>query len=265
MKKTEIREAVTIENKGEKIFAVFHQPLNRTNVPAVLICPGFAGNKCGKHRLFVRLAQQLASEGFAVLRFDYRGAGDSEGEFESITLEDKISDTLACLDFLAAQPLIDSSRLALLGRSLGGAIAILSASRSPLVKSLALWAPVFSSDPWRPLWEAHQANKLDLVNKEMIQRLPAGIPNLLFLQQFFTIDLKKELEKLKHLPLLHLHGELDQVVKIDQAEGYKAVRGLSLKTPTKFVILPNSDHDFSDPVDQQTALHETIEWFKHTL
>ena len=145
----EERESITLINDGQKIFAIFHKPLNTVKSPAILICPGFGGTKCGKHRLFVTLAQELARKGIASLRFDYRGAGDSEGEFENINVESKVSDVLLCLDFLASEPSIDSSRLGLLGRSLGGAISVLAANRYKNIKSLALWAPVFSSEPWR--------------------------------------------------------------------------------------------------------------------
>lgn len=260
----ELRESLTLSNNGEKIFAILHRPLNLERVPAVVICPGFAGNKCGKFRMFVTLAQELAKSGIAVLRFDYRGAGDSEGEFKDITLEGKISDTLKCLDFLSNDPQMDPSRIGILGRSLGGAIAILAARRFSLVKSLALWAPVFKSDPWRELWESFKSNqKLDQAKQEMLSKLPANIPNLEFLSQFFKLDLQKELDGLKKVPLLHVHGEQDQVVKIQHAKDFENAR-LGLDN-TRFIQLPKSDHDFSDAQELTKAIRETCVWFQQTL
>lgn len=260
----EIREAVTLENQGEKIFGILHRPLLSQKVPAIVICPGFAGNKCGKFRIFVRLAQELARLGIAVLRFDYRGSGDSEGEFQDMTIEGKTADTIKSLDFLANHPLVDPARIGLLGRSLGGVIAILAARRysGSTIKSLALWAPVFKSDPWRELWESFKSNRLD--NKhEILAHLPPGIPNLKFLEQFFGIDLEHELEGLKHIPLLHIHGREDQIVKIEQAKNYEQARaGIEW---TRFVQLPNSDHDFSNAVEQNIAIQETCQWYQQTL
>ncbi len=263
MQQVEVREAITLENNGEKIFGILHRPLQAKNVPAVVICPGFAGNKCGKFRIFVTLGKELAKKGIAVLRFDYRGSGDSEGEFGDITLEGKISDTLACLKFLANDPQIDASRLGLLGRSLGGAIAVLTARRYP-IKSLALWAPVFKSDPWRELWESFQTNqKLDQVKQEMLRSLPANAPNLEFLKQFFKLDIESELEGLKKVPLLHIHGEQDRVVKMEHAKAYEKARvGLD---NTRFVHLSRCDHDFSDVAEQAIAIQETCDWYQHTL
>jgi len=262
MSRVEERETVTLTNHGQKIFGVFHQSLQGSKSPAILICPGFGGSKCGKHRLFVSLAKELARSGISVLRFDYRGAGDSEGEFEEITLEGKVSDTLLCLDFLASHPSIDPNRIGLLGRSLGGAVSVLAARRYKTIKSLALWAPVFSSDPWRRMWEAYKQNPAQFSNKDILASLP-NMPSLPFLEQFFSLDIGSELASLENVPMLHIHGDKDAIVKVEHSEAYKKVRPASQKT--RFVQLPNSDHDFSDSTDQKTAIKETCEWYKHTL
>jgi alpha/beta superfamily hydrolase len=264
MKQVEMRESITLENHGEKIFAILHRPLHAKKVPAIVICPGFAGNKCGKFRMFVNVGQELAKQGIAVLRFDYRGAGDSEGDFHDITLEGKISDTLKCLNFLANDGQIDATRLGLLGRSLGGAIAVLAAGRFHLIKSLALWAPVFKSDPWRELWESFKSDQmLDKVKQEMLRNLPANIPNLEFLSQFFKLDIPSELQKLKEIPLLHIHGEQDQIVKIEHAKDFEKARfGIA---NSRFLQLPKSDHDFSDFREQVIAIQETCQWYQQTL
>lgn len=264
MQQVEIRESVTLDHRGEKIFGILHRPLQAQQVPAIVICPGFAGSKCGKFRIFVSLGKELAKQGIAVLRFDYRGAGDSEGEFTDMTLEGKITDTLKCLDFLAHDPQIDPMRLGILGRSLGGAIAILAARRYQMIKSLALWAPVFKSDPWRELWESFKSNhQLDQAKKEILNHLPANIPNLQFLSQFFNINLETELQGIRHISLLHIHGGQDHVVKIEHAKDYeKAREGL---INTRFVQLPRSDHDFSDALEQAIAIQETCQWYRQTL
>lgn len=266
MTPVEQREAITLENQQEKIFAIMHRPLlpKSEKVPAVLFCSGFAGTKSGKFRVFTTLAKELAKQGIAALRFDYRGAGDSEGDFCDMTLEGNISDTLLCLDFLSRDPQIDTSRIGLFGRSLGGVIAILAASRFQSIKSLSLWAPVFKSDPWKLLWNTFKAiNPRDPSKLEIMRHLPADAPNLTFLEEFFKIDIESELKSLQKIPLFHIHGVLDQVVKIEQAREYERVRnGLP---NTRFLQLPNTDHDFSDREEQTQAIQETCKWYKTTL
>lgn len=263
MNKSERREAVTLENQGEKIFGVLHRPLTEQKGPAILICSGFAGNKCGKYRLFVRLAQELSSIGITVLRFDYRGAGDSEGDFTNITLKGKVEDAIVCLQFLKNDPYVDSNKMGILGRSLGGVISLLAAKNFKQIKSIALWAPVFSSDHWKDLWLSFQSNKLDTHQKKEIQNLPFGIPNKAFIQEFFALDMPHELESLKDIPLLHVEAELDKVVNKDHGKAYRQFRKQAAET--QFLNLPKSDHDFSDSTDQEEAIKVTKEWFKKTL
>ncbi|WP_068469407.1 alpha/beta hydrolase [Candidatus Protochlamydia phocaeensis] len=264
MQKVEERESITLVNGDEKIFAMLHRPLHASKVPAVLICSGFAGTKCGKSRLFVRLGKELAKRGIAVLRFDYRGAGDSEGEFNDITIESQLSDTLLCLNYLANDPQIDATRIGLLGRSLGGALAVMAATRFQSIKSLALWAPVFTSDPWKKLWEAYKTNKQEIPKKDIMQMLPSSkAPNMEFIHQFFEIDIKRELEKLKDIPMLHVHGTQDVVVQSEHTDAYKKAREATENT--RFILLSKSDHDFSDPAEQEILLAETSEWYQKTL
>lgn len=265
-KPVERREAITLENEGEKIFGIFHRPLNAHRVPAVVICPGFAGNKCGKFRIFVTLAQELAKRGVAVLRFDYRCSGDSEGEFQNITLEGKIDDTFKCLDFLSHDPQIDPTRLGLLGRSLGGVIAVLTARRFEAIKSMVLWAPVFKSDPWRKLWDTLKSSQtLNPREQEILRHLSAhaNIPNKKFLDQFFKLNLEEELHKLKHIPLFHVQAMKDQTVDIEHRKAYEKARMGS--DNTRFLELPKSDHDFSDAQERAIAIQETCEWYQKTL
>lgn len=264
MNEQEIREAVTLENDGEKIFGILHTPVDCSSPgPAVLICPGFAGSKAGKYRLFVTLAKILASNGIAVFRFDYRGSGDSEGEFEDITVDGKVNDTLICLDFLAGHLRIDPTRLGILGRSLGGVIAVLTARRRPTIKSMALWAPVFKSDPWRSLWDAFKSGSMGASDRQMLNRLPGNIPGPAFLEEFFRFDLEKELRSSAHIPLLHIHGDQDTVVTVEHARDFENARSGAGRS--RFVHLPRSDHDFSDKEERDLVIEETVQWFLQTL
>lgn len=265
MQKVENREAITLVNQDQKIFGIIHRPLTQGKSPAIVICPGFGGNKSGKFRLFVTLAQELARLGITVLRFDYRGSGDSEGEFQEITLDGKISDTLLCLDFLAKDSSVDPNRIGIFGRSLGGAIAVLAARRYQHIKSLVLWAPVFHSTPWQELWKSLNASPQGEKNMNQVMPtfLPFQVPNLQFIKEFFKIQLEKELDGLKNVPLLHIHGEQDTIVKVDQAEAYKRAREGVFDS--RFVLLPKADHDFSDSSEQKIAIKETCQWYEKTL
>src|SRR5260221_3407228 len=97
----EERQAVTLLSGNQKIFCMLHLPqrTDQEKFPALLFCSGFGGNKSGKYRLFVRMAEQLAKAGVAVLRFDYRGSGDSEGAFEATTVGRLLAERLTTAAF----------------------------------------------------------------------------------------------------------------------------------------------------------------------
>lgn len=263
----ENRQPIIITLKGQKIFGVLHRPIDvEGQVPALVICPGFAGNKCGKYRIFVEIAQELAKSGVAVLRFDYRGAGDSEGDFSEITIESQVEDVMACLNFLKSDPRIDENRIGLLGRSLGGMIAILSANRFPNIRSLALWASVYSGEQWKKNWDTEASDSGIAFQQGILKNLPSNIPaipSMAFLKEFFTVDLKTNLEGVQHIPLLNIHGIKDEFVKYEHALAYQAVR--QGNEQTLFIQLPNSNHDFSTEEERKFAIKETTQWFLKTL
>lgn len=72
--------AVTFDCEGDTLVGILHQPAMLA-ARGVLIVVGGPQYRVGSHRQFVLLARDLAARGIPVLRFDYRGMGDSEGEF----------------------------------------------------------------------------------------------------------------------------------------------------------------------------------------
>jgi fermentation-respiration switch protein FrsA (DUF1100 family) len=80
------------------------------------------------HKPFLVLADHLTRAGIAVLRYDDRGVGQSEGDFAAATSIDFAGDAAAAVDFLRAHPAIDPARVGLIGHSEGGLIAPLVAT-----------------------------------------------------------------------------------------------------------------------------------------
>ncbi len=262
--KVEEREGVVLENHGEKIFGVLHMPREAENVPAVLICHGLAGHKTGKYRVYVALAKSLAERGVAALRVDFRGSGDSEGEFHEMTLRGVISDALVALEFLSNHDDIDPHRLGIFGRSFGGSVAVLASGQNQNVKSIALWAPVFNADPWRELWEVVQSDSLSDEKKREVMSINGQVPSMHFYSEFFGMDLEEDLEALHTVPVLHIHGEKDELIEISHADEYVKHRKQA-HGKTRFIRFPEADHDFSIIEDQVEAIELTTKWFIETL
>ena len=260
----EIREQVEFKNQGSKIFGIIHRPAEKKNAPVVLFCHGLAGHKIGKHRMYVLLAELLAKAGIASFRFDFRGSGDSEGNFSDMTLEGEVDDALAAFEFIVKQPHIDTNHIGIFGRSFGGAIAIMAARRFGNVKSIALWAPVFNAAQWEEKWELAEAKKIAEAEKQALMRIEGQLPSLSFYKELFNMRLDQELEALKNVPMLHIHGLKDPIVSIIHADKYEAMRKNS-PAKTKFIRLEQSDHDFAHPEEKANALEVTSQWFSDTL
>ncbi len=264
MNKKEERSPVILLNEGQKIFGVIHRPENAIKTPAVLICHGLGGNKIGKGRLYVLLAEILAANGITTLRVDFRGSGDSEGDFSKMTIESEVSDALVALDYLKNDPQVDADRIAIFGRSFGGVVAVLASHEFSTIKSLALWAPVFGCDQWKEKWQKAHSAPLTSQQREGLMNIEGLQPGYAFLQQLFTLNLAEKLKSLDGIPLLHIHGEKDNIVDLTHANRFREARNHVLEK-SHFKLLPDSDHDFLNSAERKIALADTAEWFVKTL
>jgi fermentation-respiration switch protein FrsA (DUF1100 family) len=85
---SELREElITALNHGQRLHGMLHLPKEQTgSVPASLLLHGFTGSSSSDNRALVQQARRLAAHGIAALRFDFRGSGQSEGEFSEMTI-----------------------------------------------------------------------------------------------------------------------------------------------------------------------------------
>ena len=97
----------------------------------IVLCHGYTGVRA----LYLPdNARELASHGYVVLTFDYKGWGDSEGPPTRLAPYSRVADVQAALTFLGAQPNVDDDRLGIYGTSYGGATVVWTAAVDPRVK-----------------------------------------------------------------------------------------------------------------------------------
>lgn len=94
------------------------------------------------HRPFLVLADHLTRRGIAVLRYDDRGFGKSEGKFSGATVRDFTSDALAAVEFLKSHARINSKQIGIIGHSEGGLVAPRAAVASNDVSFIVLLSGV---------------------------------------------------------------------------------------------------------------------------
>jgi len=238
-----------IPSRGKRMAGVLHLPAGRGRAPAVLMLHGFTGNKSETHRLFVHAARRLAAAGFVALRFDFLGSGDSEGEFEQMTIRGEVEDALHALAFLREQRRVDHTRLGMLGFSLGGCVAALSLPRAGDLRALVLWAPVSNPMRWMPA---------------------SGVPDhpVNIGGNRVGVGFYKELPELKPLEaartykgaVLVLHGAADAAVSSQEGRAYEGA--FVQARPFEFRLIPEADHLFSQPEAEQSLIQQTVEWFQ---
>ena len=135
-------EAFFFENQRQQLLGVLHTPTVGDVRGGLVFCDPYGEEKHYTHRTFVRFARQLCAEGFCVLRFDYRGNGDSEGGLEDTTLTSQLSDIGCAVDLIAGR--CTEAPLGLLGLRMGGTLAALVARDDPRIDMLALWSPILN-------------------------------------------------------------------------------------------------------------------------
>ncbi len=190
---------------------------------------------CNKNLGAVRnISRGLTSQGFAVLRFDFTGLGESEGDFADTNFSGNVGDLVAAADFLKREYLAPTL---LVGHSLGGAAAIFAAAEIDSIKAVAtIGAP---SNPkhvkhlLKSSLEDIKANGKAVVNL-------SGRDFTIKKQFLDDLDTKSLPEVAKNLnkALLVMHSPQDTTVGIKNAEEIY----IAAKHPKSFVTLDGADH-----------------------
>ena len=132
-------------HRGARLYGVLHLPDQTVCARRVgfVLCLPLHDEGVRAYRALVEFARELAGRGFAALLFDYRGCGESEGEFEELSLGTCAEDIRAAIELLMEEAEVDACGL--VGLRLGATAAALAASDPAVgerVSRLILWSPV---------------------------------------------------------------------------------------------------------------------------
>lgn len=129
------RQPLPFFSGGLRLDADLHLPESgESAAPVVIACSGYQGQKVIQPE---RFARGLVPLGYAVLTFDYRGFGDSEGERGRLVPQEWAEDIRAGVDRLSGLDEVDTSRLGLIGWGLGGGVVVAEAADDPRVRAVA--------------------------------------------------------------------------------------------------------------------------------
>lgn len=233
---------------------LFHEPL-----PFVIFEHGFTSAK--EHNL--HYAYLLAEKGFRVVLPEaaHHGERSLNLSTEQLALHfwEIVLQSIGELDMIRqyyhSQQLIDSSRIGLVGTSMGGIITLGSLTQYSWIKAAV-------SLMGMPSYEKFALWQLDLLKKNGVQ-LPFKQEEIdELLSKINAYDLSKKPEKLNGRPLLFWHGKKDPIVPFTYTyDFYEKIKPLYQETPEKlqFIVDEKSGHKVS-----REGLLKTVEWFdKH--
>jgi len=262
---------VTIPASGFNLAGTLTLPpgTGRLRHPAVVLVAGSGPVGRDEHvagiPIFAQLAGALAGQGFAVVRYDKRGVGQSGGRSERATLQDYADDLAGAVKWLARRKDIDPKRIAVAGHSEGGAVAMLAATREKKIASLVLVAAPGTTGADLVLeQQAHIFEVTNTPEKERTEKTALqkkihaaviadsgweGIPQELraqaesaWFRSLLLFDPAKVMPKIRQ-PILIVQGDLDKQVFPRHAETLGSLARARKKAgPVEVVHLQGINH-----------------------
>jgi dipeptidyl aminopeptidase/acylaminoacyl peptidase len=219
---------VTFDSDGHRLLGTLYLARGVRPKPTVLLlhgCPGLEKN--------LDLAARLRDRGWNALLFHYRGCWGSAGRYDLLSIP---RDVTAAVDYLAGCPLVDSDRIAVVGHSLGGWAALVTAAAEPRLRAVGVYGA---------------AARLGAVLRLSPDRLEREFTRFLattpeeFASQLASVaeqmDGLAAVTAIRPRPLLVVHGTWDRWVPVAQARELAARAG----SPSRYVEVEGANHAFS--------------------
>ncbi|MEL6635997.1 MAG: alpha/beta fold hydrolase [Bacteroidota bacterium] len=235
---------VEFTNKnGYALAARLELPIDQHPHNFVLFAHVFTGHK--NLNAVKYISRGLTMNGFGVLRFDFTGLGESEGEFAETTFTSNVEDLMAAAQYLETQ---HRAPAVIVGHSLGGAAALFAASQLRSVKAVAT-----IGTPSEPEHVSHLLrDSIEDIEARGMAKVSIG-SNEFMIKKEFLDDLRNQnmFKIIRHLrkALLVLHSPQDRIVEIENAARiYHAAHH-----PKSYVTLDGADHMLTNRKDATYA------------
>lgn len=251
MQPSMISQKIKFKNsKGQELAARLELPENSEPKAFALFAHCFT---CNKNLTAVRtIGKTLTQKNIAVLRFDFTGLGESEGDFEHTNFSSNVSDLYSAAQFLEENY---KAPALLIGHSLGGAAVLFASAKIPSVKAIATIGA-----PSNPEHVSHVfKNSVTEINASGKAIVSIGGRDFTIQKQFLDDiqgkNIKHNLDEFRN-SILIMHSPQDTTVSIENAaEIYKAARH-----PKSFVSLNGADHLLSDKKDSEYVGNIIATW-----
>jgi len=242
-------------NRGYQLSAKIDLPLKKDPFPFVIFAHVFTGNKnlvASKH-----ISRALTLNGFGVMRFDFTGLGESEGDFSDTNFSSNVEDLEAAAEYITNHYMAPS---VMVGHSLGGAAALFASAKIESIKAV-----ITIGSPSYPEHVTHLLrDKKEEIEKNGCAQVDIGGRKFTIKKQFLD-----DLQAQEHIPvikslgkaILVMHSPQDKIVGIDNASNIYHLA----KHPKSFVTLDQADHMLSNKNDAFYAGNVIASWVKRYI
>jgi len=232
-----MKKIVALEVDGLTISGQLYLPGEDARIPYPTICvchgipahtpdPGDGG--------YPLLAEKLCREGLAVLIFNFRGSGASDGNFDILGWT---RDLEAAIDYLWTLPEADRAHLSLLGFSAGAAVSVYVASQDKRISSIAACACpaefALATEADDPQSVINHFRSIGIIRDKDFPQSIEG-----WLSSFKMVSPIKSIAGIAPRPLLLVHSRQDEVVPVNHVYRLYDKAG----EPKQIVILDGAEH-----------------------
>ena len=248
------REKIVFQNSaGEKLAALLENPSQPHAFALFAHC-----FTCSKDIAAAsRISRALAEKGIAVLRFDFTGLGNSDGDFANTNFSSNIEDLIAAASYLRDHHQAPSL---LIGHSLGGAAVLAAARAVPEAAAVITIGAPANPDHLRHLFAAKETEIKDQGQAEVNLAGRTFTIKQQFLEDISTQNLARHIAGLKKA-LLIFHAPMDNTVSIEEAARIYA----SAKHPKSFISLDSADHLLTRKEDSAYVAATIAAWVSRYL
>lgn len=252
---------VNIVNGNRIIPATIVTPVGKGPFPAVVINHGHGGSRDENGGL-AGIAEALANQGILSIRMDFPGCGESSEPFTENYLSNMISDSNACLDYILKNCYVDSSKLGIMGYSMGGRIALtIGSNPGNPYKAMGLLAPSADDGVEAIIDLLGGQEKYDALYKEAVTKgyveytTEFGQKQLLSLTWFEEMKASYPLKDIANFKgrILVVYGDKDTTVPEEVSKSVLVAAKNAVG-----VVVANADHGYGFYSDQP-AVTEVVE------
>lgn len=213
-----MQQAVSLLHKNKVMRGMAHFPLlAQKKAPAVILLHGFTGSKLEPHRFFLKISRALEELGIASFRFDFLGSGESDGNFEDMTVLNELAEAETILEYVQSHPEIDKEKVIVLGFSMGGLVASLLAGDHPEeIEKLILLAPAGNMAEKVKVMEENSA----YIKEENAFDIGGNLIGKDFIAELNSFDVWERAKSFER-DVLIIHGTRDEAVSIEESKNYQ--------------------------------------------